>query len=158
MVGRETPAAKQAAVDKKPALSQGEFSQPEAAPTYLPLGAEPLLPILLNRPKTGSAKPVSQVLPSAGLLEKTAKPEPLPAPRPIWVKTPPSPPAPTAPPRHGPLTRLLLGINRVFDIGTAVLGGAGRWLRGEQGRAILGWSGVAMVIAALIWAALRFLG
>ena len=34
----------------------------------------------------------------------------------------------------------------------------GRWLRGEQARSILGWTGAAMLTAALVWAAVRFLG
>jgi hypothetical protein len=52
---------------------------------------------------------------------------------------------------------LLVGINRTFDRSTAWLGGLGRWLRGEHGRALIGWMGVAMLGAALVWAALRFL-
>jgi hypothetical protein len=53
--------------------------------------------------------------------------------------------------------RVLIVVNRTFDRGTAWLGGAGRWLRGEQGRAAIGWTGIAMLGAALVWAALRFL-
>ena len=134
VVGRETLPNK-AAVDKKPALAQGEFSQPEAAPTYLPIGAEPLLPILLNRSKPGPAKPAVAVLPSAGIASKAAQAEALPKPRPAWLKPQPTALAPTAPAQYGPIARLFLVVNRIFDGCTYLLGGAGHWLRGEQGRA-----------------------
>jgi len=52
----------------------------------------------------------------------------------------------------------LLAMNYTFDRGSRLLGAPGRWLRGEQGRSIVGWSGIAMIVVALIWAAILFLG
>jgi hypothetical protein len=40
---------------------------------------------------------------------------------------------------------------------TKILGPLGAWLRGEQGRSLLGWSGIAMLTVAVIWALLVFL-
>jgi hypothetical protein len=31
-------------------------------------------------------------------------------------------------------------------------------MRGEQGRSVLGWTGLAMLVSAVVWAAFRFLG
>jgi hypothetical protein len=123
---------------------------PLAAPTYLPLGAEPLLPLILQRPGAKPARPAEP--PPSGA------PVPPPPPKPQWLK-PAAPGRPAAPPvvAVAPSGGLLVGINRHFDRATAWLGGAGRWLRGEQGRNLLGWTGVAMLGAALVWAALRFL-
>jgi hypothetical protein len=52
---------------------------------------------------------------------------------------------------------LLLTINNIFDMVTKILGPLGAWLRGEQGRSLLGWSGIAMLTVAVIWALLVFL-
>ena len=43
--------------------------------------------------------------------------------------------------------------NRVYDAGTAMLGPPGRWLRGRKGRTMLGLTGLALITAALAWAA-----
>jgi hypothetical protein len=43
--------------------------------------------------------------------------------------------------------------NRVYDSGTALLGPAGRCLRGTKARTVLGLSGIALITAALLWAA-----
>jgi hypothetical protein len=51
----------------------------------------------------------------------------------------------------------LLWINRTFDRWTALLGGPGRWLRSPQGRAVFGWAGAGLLLAAVVWGALKFL-
>jgi hypothetical protein len=133
-----------------PILTPPEMSEPMlSAPTYLPVGAEPLLPIILQRPSARKERTPATNPPGA--------PELLPPPRPVWLKVPAAPrlPGPVAEGKWS--VRLLVGINRSFDRCTAWLGSVGRWLRGELGRAALGWAGVAMLIVALVWAAMRFL-
>jgi hypothetical protein len=123
-----------------------EKTQGEAvAPTYVPAGAESLLPILLQHPSKAQQNAVT---PTTPLLRK----EPLPPVRAPWKQTLPT--APTAP--GGP-KKWLLAINGVFDGITGWLGPAGRWLRSEQGRSIVGLSGLAMIVVALLWAAILFL-
>ena len=58
----------------------------------------------------------------------------------------------------GLVSQTFLAVNRLYDRSTAWLGPVGRWLRGEQGRSLLGWTGAAMLAAALVWAAVRYLG
>jgi hypothetical protein len=52
----------------------------------------------------------------------------------------------------------LLWSNRRFDCWTLRLGGPGRWLRSTQGRAVLGWTGVLLLAAALAWGILDWIG
>jgi hypothetical protein len=54
--------------------------------------------------------------------------------------------------------RPLVWLNQAFDWSTAWLGPLGRWLRGPSGQALLGWSGLLMLAAALAWLALDTLG
>jgi hypothetical protein len=131
------------------------------APTYLPLGAEPLLPIIMQRPKKPAQnRPGAPALtPASAPPGVSAQPQPeslVPA-LAAWLKpaqglrsTPP-----TSTPGRG--MKLLLGINRSFDRGTMFLGPFGRWLRSGSGRSALGWTGLGLLGAALVWAALRFL-
>jgi hypothetical protein len=49
-------------------------------------------------------------------------------------------------------------VNRLFDRGTTLLGLPGRWLRGPTGRPILGWIGTGLLVAALVWGFLDWLG
>jgi hypothetical protein len=146
-----------------PAPRQVELVPPPIAPpavhTQLPVEApgplaQPLMPIILQRPKNmvgampapaRSQGPVKSAQPSAA------------NPKPAWMsptagKLPPVPEAP------GSFSHLLIALNRSYDRGTDWLGPVGRWLRSEQGRALLGWTGLAMLTVALAWAALRFLG
>jgi hypothetical protein len=132
-------------------------AEPEAAaPTYIPVGAEPLLPLIVQRPPSLVAEipPLPRVQPPAPVRKVTV--EPAPPARPAWMN-PTAVKPPAAPVRIGNVTQLLVMINRSYDRGTALLGGPGRWLRSQQGRAMLGWTGLAMLITALVWAALRFL-
>jgi hypothetical protein len=52
----------------------------------------------------------------------------------------------------------LLWVNWAFEGSTAWLGPIGRWLRGPGGRALLGWSGLLLLAAALAWLAWDGLG
>lgn len=61
-----------------------------------------------------------------------------------------------APVRPGPGP--LVWCNQVFDAWTKALGPPGRWLRGPQGRAVLGWIGVLLLAAALAWVVLDGMG
>lgn len=47
--------------------------------------------------------------------------------------------------------RPLVHVNRGFDRLTVPFGPAGCWLRGERGRAVLGWTGLVFLAAALAW-------
>jgi hypothetical protein len=126
---------------KKSAAARNEFAEQQSAPTYLPKGAEPLLPILLRPEKEG--------------LQAATSPAPAPLKQPVWLKAA----VPTAPVvEHYWPKRWLLAINGCFDLATLVFGGAGRWLRGSQGRSMIGWIGLAMIAAAALWALARFLG
>ncbi len=52
----------------------------------------------------------------------------------------------------------LMLVNQGFDRTTLVLGGAGRWLRSEAGRMLLGLSGIALMVAAVVWLLKDWLG
>ncbi|HYV34357.1 MAG TPA: hypothetical protein VE988_01555, partial [Gemmataceae bacterium] len=115
-----------------------------------PAAPDPLVPILLKRPKKMAERRGPPLLPPT----MPPRPEPLPAPRPSWLNAPP----PSVPETHGRVMTWLLNINGSFDTLTKILGPLGRWLRGDQGRFLIGWCGLAMIIVAVIWALLAFLG
>jgi len=52
----------------------------------------------------------------------------------------------------------LVWMNAAFDGCTAWLGPAGGWLRSGRGRAVLGWTGLAFLSAALTWGVLEWTG
>jgi hypothetical protein len=54
--------------------------------------------------------------------------------------------------------RPLVWSNRAFDRCAGRFGAAGRWLRGPRGRALVGWSGVALLVSATAWAWLEWMG
>ena len=58
----------------------------------------------------------------------------------------------------GGLFRPLLWCNLAFDGCAARLGPPGRWLQGTLGRALLGWTGLGLLTAALVWAVLDWIG
>jgi hypothetical protein len=43
----------------------------------------------------------------------------------------------------------ILWSNRIFDRATLRLGSVGSWLRGENGRTLLGWTGAVLLVLAL---------
>ncbi len=52
----------------------------------------------------------------------------------------------------------VLGLNLLFDGLTFLLGPVGRWLRSETGRLVMGWAGVGLLLAALLWTFLGWMG
>ena len=62
------------------------------------------------------------------------------------------------PPRVAWPLRPFLWVNVTFDHGTAWLGPVGRWLRAPGGRALLGWTGVLLLAAAVAWLVLDEMG
>jgi hypothetical protein len=52
--------------------------------------------------------------------------------------------------RRGVLLQGLVWSNRVFDRWAGRLGAPGKWLRRPQGRALLGWTGLLCLVAALL--------
>jgi len=52
----------------------------------------------------------------------------------------------------------LVWSNRAFDRCAGRFGAVGRWLRGPRGRALVGWSGVALLVSAGAWAWLEWMG
>jgi hypothetical protein len=68
----------------------------------------------------------------------------------------PSPPGPSSRARWWLYP--VVGLNLLFDGLTFLLGPLGRWLRGETGRLLIGWVGVALLLAGLVWAFLGWMG
>jgi hypothetical protein len=54
--------------------------------------------------------------------------------------------------------RPVVWCNRAYDAGTSWTGPLGRWLRGAQGRALIGLVGLLVLIAAFAWVAIDGLG
>jgi hypothetical protein len=54
--------------------------------------------------------------------------------------------------------RPLLWCNRLFDWCTGWLGPPGRWLRGTEGRSLLGWVGLGLLAGVLAWVLVNELG
>jgi hypothetical protein len=52
----------------------------------------------------------------------------------------------------------LFWCNRLFDLATLPLGPLGRWLRNPGGRALLGWSGLLLLVVAAAWLVLLGMG
>jgi hypothetical protein len=52
----------------------------------------------------------------------------------------------------------LVWSNRAFDRCAGRLGRPGRWLRSSTGRALIGWSGIALLASAAAWAWLEWMG
>jgi hypothetical protein len=185
-VGEEDGAASARADEPTllPAASRAGTAPPRPAPASVPKPLAATLPPNLapaaatTSPRSARAK---QKLPA---LKETPPPAEEQVPEPLLVAPGPAPlgpeifatlktgpallvPRPTVPARPGArrllLTRgRLLGpirwVNRAFDRGTERLGAPGRWLRGRHGRTVLGWTGVVLLLAALTWQVLVWLG
>jgi hypothetical protein len=59
--------------------------------------------------------------------------------------------------KHGLGVGVLVAVNRTFDGLTYALGPVGRWLRGDSGRAALGWTGMGLCGVAAGWVILDWL-
>ena len=143
-----------------------------ALPVDDPGGAEPLPPPRSHLWREPAVPPVSSIELPPPLttrlesMQPTATPES--APPPTAAATTTSPPPIRTSPRWSPKTvleggsdaplpelrtvwwvRPLLWSNRAFDRATLQLGTIGRWLRGETGRIVLGWTGLALLLLAL---------
>jgi hypothetical protein len=70
----------------------------------------------------------------------------------------PPPPPPVVPKRSTSRHGVLIRANQAFDRWTYPLGTAGHWLRSMEGRGVLGWVGVALLMIALIWGILDWMG
>lgn len=51
----------------------------------------------------------------------------------------------------------VVGLNRSFDLSTRLIGPPGLWLRGEQGRTFLGFTGLALLTSAAVLAVLDWI-
>jgi hypothetical protein len=51
----------------------------------------------------------------------------------------------------------LVGVNVVFNGLTFMLGPAGRWLRSPAGKSFLGWTGIGLLVIALVWGLLDWI-
>ena len=81
-------------------------------------------------------------------------------PQPPVTRSPGHPvtPSPSRPPRLAWPLRPFLWVNVVFDHTTVWLGPVGHWLRAPGGRALLGWTGLLLLAAALAWLVLDGMG
>jgi hypothetical protein len=134
--------------------------QPEAGPIPIKRTSTPLVPIIMPRQQATSKPSAASVATMTPVKQPVPPAQPLPPARPVWLKPSASPksPPPAPPPRSGSVPGLLLAINWIFDCITHIFGPLGRWLRGVEGRAWLGWTGIAMLLGAGAWAAFLFLG
>ena len=114
-----------------------------------------------SAPAPAVAAPEPVVPPAPALPPPPAPPS---AP-PTLVSPPAAPEAPalTAPDRvsgdRAPLwLRLLVWGNHLFDRGAGRLGAPGHWLRRPRGRAVLGWTGLALLAVALGLVLLDWIG
>jgi hypothetical protein len=58
----------------------------------------------------------------------------------------------------GMLTAPLWWVNQAFDRSTMSMGGLGHWLRGPNGRGLLGFSGMVLALLAVVWVVKDWLG
>jgi hypothetical protein len=88
--------------------------------------------------------------PFAAAVVETPRPQTTLAP-PVYPQPPAASPARGPAPSTSILVSLLVLLNGTFNILSYLLGPLGAWLRGP-GRAFLGWGGIAMMLAAILWA------
>jgi hypothetical protein len=142
---------------KKPTASQPSYQMPESVELPTTTAAEP-----------SPFNPPHFALPAA----EASEPEPLrfDMPEPLTNEVVPASVLPKLEPLMKdiaePPTSLqtqwlylpLVWVNVGFDHSTLVLGGAGRWMRSEAGRMLLGFSGIALMLAAVVWFLKDWLG
>jgi hypothetical protein len=153
-------------------------------PPRSPLLREPAAPVIVSigsPPSLANRGELIQTVGASPTIRPPARPAPTtsaaPAPPPTAAATTTSPPPISAAPHWSPkgiLERTLpsrplevrlawwmppiLWSNRVFDRATLRLGPVGRWLRGETGRTLLGWSGLVLLVLALTCLVLDIVG
>lgn len=71
--------------------------------------------------------------------------------QPPFAAPAPTEPSSTSQPTQSIFILLLMALNGIFNLITYLLGPLGTWLRGS-GRGLMGWVGIAMIIAAAVWA------
>jgi hypothetical protein len=122
----------------------GYQDEPETEPVAAPQPFEPenLARSLMEKGKRSEAEssqespeetPPVEVATARPILEKSRLTAHLPKPRRKWWFP------------------ILTGINWAFDLGTHLLGPAGKWMRQNSGRTILGFIGVGLLLTALTW-------
>jgi hypothetical protein len=145
-------------------------SMPAQAPEPTPVSFQPITPVETS--PESSALDNSTVVPSppepsapAALLIPIAAATSVEPPSRTGLGlrlTPPSPalPAPILRSREPVRWWLVpaIKLNLAFDRCTMCLGRPGSWLRGERGRALLGWTGLTLVGAAVVRAILGWMG
>jgi hypothetical protein len=149
-------------------LPVDEHEGGEPLPPRSPLWREPAAPVLISIEPPPS-------LPNQVEMIQTAAPSSAMPPATAATATSPNPisPAPRWSPRgilesalNGRVPEIrtslwmqpILWSNRVFDRSTLRLGSAGRWLRGENGRTLLGWTGLVLLVLALTCLVLDMIG
>jgi hypothetical protein len=132
-------------------------SSPRLVETASGAGASPQLPalpaLLLEEERSVTAGAAPEPSPFEGFDVRPVradvhKPEPPPSSRTAAGRRP----------RAAWWLRPLVWPNQAFDRSTHWLGAPGRWLRGPQGRSLLGWLGLLFLSGALGWVALDTIG
>lgn len=124
-----------------------ERRQPQGEPEpVLEMGLEEPLPDSPEEAPLASEELEALLPPSVASDEPPAA-----APEPLGVEVPKDiePEEEAPPPRIG-LAWPLVPPNWLFDVATTPLGPAGGWLRGEHGRMLLGFTGLALLLAAAV--------
>jgi hypothetical protein len=140
------------AADGRPGFAVAESPAPAAAPEK----AAPAPPV--SPPPAAAVPPPPRPAPAA-TPPRPESPAPEEAPLPPAAETP----LVTGPGRasgdRAPLwLRLLVWGNHLFDRGAGRLGAPGHWLRRPLGRAVLGWTGLALLAAAIGLVLLDWIG
>jgi hypothetical protein len=118
-----------------PAMNPPHFASDPALPGPAPIGYQPATQ---PEPLTNQVVPSSVLRELQPLLQKI--PEPATPVTTLWIYLP------------------LLWINQAFDGSTTILGPAGVLLRSQVFRALLGLSGVALMVLAVVWFLKDWLG
>lgn len=135
---------------------------PVRAPAFVPLADPPPPPVAprfdhLGKPLVSepARSPLGADVPRAATTTTRSLRGPY---SPAVTTLPGGKPLPDAPQRREWVLRPLLWTNRFFDRASYLLGPAGRWLRGDLGRTVLGWCGLAMTAGAVGWGLFKLLG
>jgi hypothetical protein len=167
-VPSDEPTPEPESPNERPSDEVSAVSVGEAMETVVPPAFEPL-PEPLHLPSQEATKvlvptpnPIFPV-PPEGDIPAAAEQPPFPTMDREEAPPPEEPESPRTPGGRLPRARarrqgVLVRCNYAFDRWTFPLGRAGHWLRSPTGRDILGWSGVALLIVAVLWALLDWVG